>query len=187
MFEAVMRIRCTEGTHTLLHPFLLIFLVHLSLSFPPTYLIPLSHHWYTYLPHPSLSPLVYLYLPHPSLSPLVYPTYLIPLSHHWFTYLPHSSLSPLIYLLVPILLVHVNRPSLSGSSLPSPPPTGASLTQPPTGSSYPHPPPNNSSVNTPLTQSSFPPPPTSLDKTQYPKLNPYYHKFSLLSCSCSYL
>ena len=31
-FEAVMRIRCTEGTHTLLHPFLLIFLVHLLLS-----------------------------------------------------------------------------------------------------------------------------------------------------------
>ena len=98
MFEAVMRIRCTEGTHTLLHLFLLIFLVHMytchSLSLP-TYLIPLSHHWFTYLPHP-------------------------PLSHHWLTYLPHTPLFTylplpisLLLLLVLILLIHLSQGPLS--------------------------------------------------------------------------
>ena len=109
MFEAVMRIRSTEGTHTLLHLFLFILLVHIytshSLSLP-TYLIPpLSHHWFTYLPHPSLFNL------HPLSSGAFPPNpYTIWLSSWYMSC----------------------QPSLSGSSLP-PPPTGASLTQPPTG------------------------------------------------------
>ena len=90
IFEAVMRIRCTEGTHTLLHLFLLIFLVHMYISRSlslPTYLIPLSLVYLPTVPTTILPPRTYPSQPSLSGSSLPPPPTSVYLPHvttHWF-------------------------------------------------------------------------------------------------------